>query len=106
ADPLGTNAPFAWQFEGGDGKGTKWADIEWNWALNHEDLAAHNIQLLPGGTNDGDASHGTAVLGVVSAVDNGIGNIGLANKATPIVSSLVRTGGTAEAILAATQVLS
>jgi chitodextrinase len=106
ADPLGTNAPFAWQFEGGDGKGTKWADIEWNWALNHEDLVAHNIQLLPGGTNDGDASHGTAVLGVVSAVDNGIGNIGLANKATPIVSSLVRTGGTAEAILAATQVLS
>ncbi|WP_083189465.1 carbohydrate-binding protein [Paenibacillus sp. KS1] len=106
ADPLGTNAPYAWQFEGGDGKGTKWADIEWNWALNHEDLAAHNIQLLPGGTNDGDASHGTAVLGVVSAVDNAIGNIGLANKATPIVSSLVRTGGTAEAILAATQVLS
>lgn len=106
ADPLGVNAPYAWQFEGGDGKGIKWADVEWNWALNHEDLAAHNIQLLPGAVNDGDGSHGTAVLGVVSAVDNAIGNIGLANKATPIVSSLVRSGGTAEAILAATQVLS
>ncbi|WP_051287397.1 S8 family serine peptidase [Paenibacillus taiwanensis] len=106
AAPLGINAPYAWQFEGGDGKGIKWADVEWNWALNHEDLVAHNIQLLPGGTNDGDASHGTAVVGVVSAVDNAIGNIGLANKATPIVSSLVRSGGTAEAILAATQVLS
>ncbi|WP_081418573.1 S8 family serine peptidase [Paenibacillus sp. Leaf72] len=106
ADPLGINAPYAWQFEGGDGKGTQWADIEWSWALNHEDLAAHNIQLLPGGINDGDGSHGTAVLGVVSAVDNAIGNIGLANKATPIVSSLVRSGGAAEAILAATQVLS
>jgi chitodextrinase len=106
AAPLGINAPYAWQFEGGDGKGTKWVDVEWDWALNHEDLTAHNIQLLPGGINDGDASHGTAVLGVVSAVDNTIGNIGLANKATPIVSSLVRPGGAAEAILAATQVLS
>lgn len=100
------HSPYAWQFEGGDGKGTKWADVEWSWALNHEDLATHNIQLLPGGINDGDGSHGTAVLGVVSAVDNAIGNIGLANKATPIVSSLVRSGGAAEAILAATQVLS
>ncbi|MFC4306694.1 S8 family serine peptidase [Cohnella boryungensis] len=106
AAPLGINAPYAWQFEGGDGKGTKWADVEWDWALNHEDLADHRIQLLPGGINDGEGSHGTAVLGVVSAVDNAIGNIGLANKATPIVSSLVRSGGAAEAILAATQVLS
>ncbi|MFD0587416.1 S8 family serine peptidase [Paenibacillus sp. GCM10027627] len=104
----GINAPYAWQFEGGDGKGVSWADVEWSWALNHEDLAAHNIQQLPGGTNVGDGAHGTAVLGVVSAVDNSIGNIGLANKAKPYVSSLVRATGnwsTAEAILTATQTL-
>ncbi|NEW08361.1 hypothetical protein GK047_20390 [Paenibacillus sp. SYP-B3998] len=107
--PTGTNSTYAWQFEGGDGKGIKWADVEWNWALNHEDLAAHKMQLLPGSTNDGDGRHGTAVLGVVSAVDNTIGNIGMASKAQPYASSLVRVAGnwsTTEAILSATQVLS
>ncbi|MBH5320211.1 S8 family serine peptidase [Paenibacillus sp. GSMTC-2017] len=107
-ESTGINAPYAWQFEGGDGKGVSWADVEWSWALNHEDLIAHNIQQLPGGTNIGDGSHGTAVLGVVSAADNAIGNIGLANKAKPYVSSLVRASGNwsiTEAILTATQTL-
>ncbi|MBW7475414.1 fibronectin type III domain-containing protein [Paenibacillus oenotherae] len=109
AGPLGHDAPYAWQFEGGDGKGIQWVDIERGWAFNHEDLAAHQIQMLPGSTIfPSSADHGTAVLGVVSAVDNAIGNIGLANKAKPMVSSTIRAAGgynIAEAILVAVDAL-
>ncbi|CAH1208864.1 hypothetical protein PAECIP111893_02921 [Paenibacillus plantiphilus] len=101
----GINAPYAWQYEGGDGKGISYVDMEMGWALNHEDLAAHSIPLLSGSTNvSSSANHGTAVLGVISGVDNALGNIGLASKAQPMVSSWIRTatgGGTniAEAII-------
>lgn len=107
--PLGHDAPYAWQFEGGDGKGIAWVDVERGWALGHEDLAAHQIPMLPGSTNYPSSSdHGTAVLGVVSAVDNTIGTIGLANKAKPMVSSTIRSVGgynIAEAIIVAADAL-
>lgn len=107
--PQGHDAPYAWQYEGGDGKGIKWVDVERGWALNHEDIAAHQIPMLPGSTNfASSADHGTAVLGVVSAIDNTIGNIGLANKAKPMISSTVRSAGgynVAEAILVAADAL-
>ncbi|MBW7475411.1 hypothetical protein K0T92_11685 [Paenibacillus oenotherae] len=104
----GINAPYAWQYEGGDGKGISYADVEQGWALNHEDLAAHSITLLPGGTNDTTAAdHGTAVMGVISSVDNTIGNVGLASKAQPVASSWWRTGGAniPEAIIVAADAL-
>ncbi|MBW7475412.1 hypothetical protein K0T92_11690 [Paenibacillus oenotherae] len=100
----GINAPYAWQYEGGDGKGISYYDIERGWALNHEDLVAHSVPFLAGGTNAStSANHGTAVLGVISAVDNTIGNIGLANKAQPHVASYERGASTkiAEAIILA-----
>ncbi|WP_206098794.1 S8 family serine peptidase [Paenibacillus paeoniae] len=102
AAPLGIDAPYAWQFEGGDGKGISYVDVEQGWALNHEDLAAHNITALPGILMPTSASHGTAVLGVISAVDNTIGHVGLANKAKPLINSWRRLDGSsniAEAIL-------
>ena len=40
-----------------------------------------------------DLSHGTSVLGVVSAADNGIGNIGIAPKAKAKVISVIRDNG-------------
>lgn len=106
--PQGTNAVYAWEFEGGDGKGVKWVDVEQGWAFGHEDLAAHNVQLLPGGLSAWYHSHGTAVLGEISAVDNALGNLGLASKAKPYAASQHRVGGTyntAEAILEAASVL-
>lgn len=106
--PGGIDAPYAWQFEGGDGKGITYVDVEQGWALNHEDLAAHNIELLPSYMVDSSASHGSAVLGVISAVDNSIGHIGLANKATPKVNSWRRIDGSisvASAILASVPAL-
>ncbi|MBW7475413.1 S8 family serine peptidase [Paenibacillus oenotherae] len=100
----GINAPYAWQYEGGDGKGISYYDIERGWALNHEDLVAHSVPFLAGGTNQStSANHGTAVLGVISSVDNTIGNIGLASKAQPHAASYVRGGFTniAETIILA-----
>ncbi|MBH5318412.1 fibronectin type III domain-containing protein [Paenibacillus sp. GSMTC-2017] len=106
--PIGINSSYAWQFEGGDGKGITYVDIEQGWALNHEDLAAHNVEALPSILMSSSASHGSAVLGVISAVDNSIGHVGLANKATPKVNSWRRIDGSsniAAAILTSVPVL-
>ncbi|CAH1208872.1 hypothetical protein PAECIP111893_02923 [Paenibacillus plantiphilus] len=108
AAPQGHDAPYAWQYEGGDGKGISWVDVEQGWAFGHEDLAAHNIQMLPGGLNAAYHSHGTGVLGVVSSVDNALGTLGFTSKATPMVSSQHRSAGgysTSEAILSAANAL-
>ncbi|WP_182914186.1 S8 family serine peptidase [Paenibacillus sp. 1011MAR3C5] len=102
AAPLGIDAPYAWQYEGGDGKGISYVDIEQGWALNHEDLTAHGVEALPSILMPTSAAHGTAVLGVISAVDNTIGHVGLANKAKPLVNSWRRIDGSsniAEAIV-------
>jgi len=106
--PQGINSPYAWQYEGGDGKGITWVDVEQGWAFNHEDLVAHSIVMLPGSVNMTSFGHGAAVFGQVSAVDNTIGNLGLASKSKPYASSQYRTNNTyntAEAILSATTVL-
>ncbi|MBW7475415.1 hypothetical protein K0T92_11705 [Paenibacillus oenotherae] len=108
AAPQGHDAPYAWQYEGGDGKGISWVDVEQGWALNHEDLTAHGIVMLPGSLNAAYHSHGTGVLGVVSAVDNTIGNLGITSKATPMVSSQHRSAGgysTSGAIISAADAL-
>jgi subtilisin family serine protease len=78
-------------------------DMEQGWTLNHEDLAAANITIISG-VNKAYASHGTAVMGEVVAVDNALGNIGIAPHCTARVVSQWRTStqhNTAEAILSA-----
>ena len=102
--PYGINAPYAWGIKGGDGKGITFADMEYGWLLNHEDLEKQNIELISGRNTDAHAGHGTSVLGIVSAEDNQIGNIGIAPKATVKVVSQIRDDGSnnkADAILSA-----
>ncbi|KLA22299.1 S8 family peptidase [Bacillus cereus] len=90
--PLGINAPYAWGIKGGDGQGATFVDLEEGWLLNHEDLVSQNIEFMSGKMGN-DLSHGTSVLGVVSAADNGIGNIGIAPKAKVKVISDIRNNG-------------
>ncbi|HDR4765666.1 TPA: S8 family peptidase [Bacillus thuringiensis] len=90
--PLGINAPYAWGIKGGDGQGATFVDLEEGWLLNHEDLVGQNIEFMSGKMSN-DLSHGTSVLGVVSAADNGIGNIGIAPKAKAKVISVIRDNG-------------
>jgi serine protease len=108
--PAGIDARFAWAEvdPGGSGEGIQFVDLERGWVLNHEDLQAAEIQLISG-INKDYFSHGTSVLGEVVAVDNTIGNIGIAPQASAHVISEWRTGdiyNTADAILDAIAQLS
>jgi len=76
--PQGIDAYFAWAEA--DGSGIGFVDLEQAWTLDHEDLPAA-IPFLGAGSllqNDEWIAHGTAVLGIVAAVDNDKGVIGIA----------------------------
>jgi len=85
AAPTGVDAAAAWARPGGDGSGQEFIDVERGWTLDHQDLVAHNAQVLHGVVKDINRKHGTSVLGVVCASQNGIGVVGLA-PATSSVS--------------------
>ncbi len=82
--PDGIDAEYAWTIAGGDGAGIGFVDLEQGWNLNHEDLADHEITLISGWNNNSWNDHGNAVLGVVAAVDNDIGCVGI----TPNLASI------------------
>jgi hypothetical protein len=75
--PIGIDARYAWGYPGGDGEGQALVDVEWGWNTAHEDLVDHGIGPIAG-INWGQFGHGTAVLGVIAAVDNALGCIGVA----------------------------
>ena len=66
------------------GRGIRIADVEYEWSAGHEDLAA---KALPAAPDTGLSpsyrarDHGTAVLGVLGASDDGRGVTGLASAA-------------------------
>ncbi len=101
----GIDAEFAWSAvdPGGAGEGIGFVDCEQGWTLNHEDLAAAGITLISG-LNKAYFYHGTGVLGEVVAVDNTVGDVGIATHASARVISEWRTSSTyntADAVLAA-----
>jgi hypothetical protein len=79
AAPGGIDAEYAWTQPGGTGAGQKVVDMERGARLNHEDLVARNIPLLHGINLQESWSHGASVLGVLAAVDNTVGVIGIAH---------------------------
>ncbi|MCP4995723.1 MAG: S8 family serine peptidase, partial [Gammaproteobacteria bacterium] len=82
--PVGIDAGYAWPradgtgFTGGDGAGISVIDMEQGWTLNHQDMNAHGAKLLHGTIRDKSRSHGTSMLGVIGAVDNTLGCVGIA----------------------------
>ncbi len=103
ASPAGIDARWVWSSSISDGNGVGFVDLERGWTLNHEDLAAANITIISGLSQDYHG-HGTAVLGEVVGSDNTIGGIGIAPAASARVVSQWRnatTYNTAEAILSA-----
>jgi serine protease len=97
--PEGIGAQLAWPVRGGGGNGVKLFDIEHAWKIDidlttrtgvtlhidaHEDLPAHRINLLSGFIDRFESDHGTGVLGVIAAVDNDIGCIGIAPHVSEI----------------------
>ena len=70
----GTNQRYAWTFPGGKGEGMKYADLENGWNAAHEDFPrAPLLTMPPGYSFPSGGSHGTSVVGIVSAPHNGIG---------------------------------
>jgi serine protease len=81
AAPNGINALYAWTVAGGRGTGTKIVDVEGAWRTTHEDLPP---MFHTGGTQDTTLlwrNHGTAVMGVMVAGNNGYGVTGIAHGA-------------------------
>ena len=84
--PRGTEAEFARTQPGGRGQGIRVIDIEYDWHFEHEDLGLSTAVLLGGQRYTGFGSaHGTAVLGMLVARDNGFGVIGGVPDAEPRV---------------------
>jgi hypothetical protein len=76
----------AWTLPGGKGENVRIVDIEYNWNLEHNDLAqaASDLIIHVRGNDpapDINVQHGTAVLGELVAADDGIGVTGIAHKA-------------------------
>mgnify|MGYP002619509989 CR=1 FL=1 len=77
---IGLDIDYAWSI-GVKGEGVGIADIEWGFNYNHEDLQRETfIELLPT-TNHTHDDHGTAVTGVMYAIENGFGMTGMVHEA-------------------------
>ena len=98
-DSNGIYARQAWQLAGGRGGGIKIIDVEGAWVVNHEDFPS--LFYNSGGFSS-DTSwlhHGTAVVGVVGAKNNGIGATGIVSSAGFGVESFAKNSqGFASAI--------
>jgi len=77
--PMGIDARYAWTVAGGRGAGVNIVDIEFGFDRSHEDLPDFFVDINNG--NDQFRDHGTAVLGVVGAIDNGFGVTGITSDA-------------------------
>ena len=101
--PTGIDALYAWDREGGDGRGLTFIDIEQGWNFDQENFS---IGTFPStGLNfPVFKDHGNAVLGVILMPHHSSDGIGIAPKAKGYVISQWRPDGsfnTADAILAA-----
>lgn len=109
----GIDARFAWTQPGGRGENVTVVDIEYaTWNLDHEDLP--DVEILShefGGTPfDFSDDHGTQVLGIMGAVDDGRGMTGIVPaagfKVIPhLTSNVDYLAGIEAAIRRATEVL-
>ena len=81
--PVGVDADFAKAYHAaGGGNPSYWiTDLEWGWCLDHEDLDIDATDVLNGNTGSA-RDHGTAVLGIYGACDNGFGVEGITPNVT------------------------
>jgi len=108
---VGIDARWASTQPNGDGRDVGFIDLERAWNLNHEDLIAKAPTLIFADNREGvdglRGDHGTSVLGIVGAVKNRVGIIGVAPgvRSIQVVSHYQIATGTenhvADAIVAA-----
>lgn len=97
--PAGIDAPSAWA-RGARGAAMWFADIEGGWNEKHEDLPGDRYTHVAGQklAERMWEAHGTAVLGVVAARDNGIGMMGIAPDVERLFTASLAGIGVAAAI--------
>lgn len=99
--PNGIDAQAAWSLPGGNGSNVNIIDIEGDWVLDHEDMVqpffVDNRPLLISAANSimpqeslRGRNHGTAVIGILRARDDGHGITGIANGSDYGVVSVIR----------------
>lgn len=105
--PGGVDADYAWTQPAGAGGNVWIADIESNWNLNHADIIATLLGEPSTLTAQANIDHGTAVLGILAALNNGVGTTGIAyNSALFVVARQTAAGfNPAGAITTATAAL-
>ncbi len=81
--PRSVNPPYGWHVPGGLGEEIDIADIEHAWDLTHEDVAdIHIVRASPQLVNKPKyIDHGTNMVGIAAARDNGKGIVGVAPRA-------------------------
>jgi hypothetical protein len=86
--PGGVDADYAWTQAAGAGGNVWIGDIESNWNFNHTDINSPTL-IGPASTLTAQAriDHGTAVLGILAARDNGVGTKGIAYNSTIFVAA-------------------
>jgi hypothetical protein len=82
AAPSGLDGRYIWTRPGGRGENIRFIDVEYDWVTDHEDFPSA-ANLTYGGRPAcpyvfSESEHGTAVMGVIAAPDNGIGVTGFA----------------------------
>ncbi len=91
AAPQGIGASVVARIPGATGEGIALVDIEYQWVLDHEDLELPPTVNIDKATlsdpfPSDEGNHGTAVLGILGARDNGYGVLGLVPAATLLVA--------------------
>ncbi|HMB70272.1 MAG TPA: S8 family serine peptidase, partial [bacterium] len=78
--PAGLDADYAWAYHaGGNGYGSGYwiIDCERTWTFDHEDLNFAATDVVNGVTGSWYSDHGTSVVGIYGACDNGYGTSGI-----------------------------
>jgi subtilisin family serine protease len=113
AAPNGIDARFGWAMPGGRGASVRIIDVEYAWFRGHEDLPDEVVDSGNDYVNPADDftdDHGTAVVGILAAMDNDIGGTGIVSDAEiglsavhPVPNNPQADVSVAEAILWAAQ---
>ena len=103
AAPTGVDIDYAWNFHA-DANGVStywWQDLEWGWCEDHEDFPTNfTVYTLPDSTDPDFFNHGTSVVGIVSACDDGKGVTGLTPDCRPTARQVTDYASTADALAA------
>jgi serine protease len=82
--PTGIDADYAWGFTGGNGSGVTICDLEYSWNYNHADVTKALGSQINSNIADpfSNNNHGTAVIGMLVADNNGWGITGICHGAS------------------------